>query len=193
MIKTKYRNNMRTTQDARKKFLFYSWNFNNLWKRYVSREWIDHVTMRLMSGSVTENWQLSAIKGCDLSTRATYLRVYTVVYFHLACVTLTLHDYYRLLNLAKMCISVSLIIRLITSYMINKMQEISFHGSWYNFLPRRVNWRIDKQNFNFLTGSYGFEVIAFLSTEWLFYYAVRQIRLYETMKHGTVYFENVTC
>ena len=35
-------------------------------------------TMRLMSGSVTENWELSAIKGCDLSTRATYLRVYTV-------------------------------------------------------------------------------------------------------------------
>ena len=32
-------------------------------------------TMRLMSGSVTENWELSAIKGCDLSTRATYLRV----------------------------------------------------------------------------------------------------------------------
>ena len=35
-------------------------------------------SMRLMSGSVTENWELSAIKGCDLSTRATYLHVYTV-------------------------------------------------------------------------------------------------------------------
>ena len=40
-------------------------------------------TMRLMSGSVTENWELSAIKGCDLSTRATYLRVGTVVLYFL--------------------------------------------------------------------------------------------------------------
>ena len=35
-------------------------------------------TMRLISGSVTATRELSAIKGCDLSTRATYLRVYTV-------------------------------------------------------------------------------------------------------------------
>ena len=74
MIKTKYRDNMRTTQDARKTFLFYSWNFYKLWKRYVSREWIDHATYERVS-----DWELSAIKGCDLSTRATYLRVYTVV------------------------------------------------------------------------------------------------------------------
>ena len=36
-------------------------------------------TMRLISGSVTATRELSAIKGCDLSTSATYLRVYTVV------------------------------------------------------------------------------------------------------------------
>ena len=35
-------------------------------------------TMRLISGSVNATRELSAIKGCDLSTRATYLRVYTV-------------------------------------------------------------------------------------------------------------------
>ena len=35
-------------------------------------------TMRLIRGSVTATRELSAIKGCDLSTRATYLRVYTV-------------------------------------------------------------------------------------------------------------------
>ena len=35
-------------------------------------------TMRLISGSVTATRELSAIKGCDLSTSATYLRVYTV-------------------------------------------------------------------------------------------------------------------
>ena len=61
MIKTKYRDKMRTTQDARKKFLFSSWNFNKLWKRYVSdewraylsREWIDHVTYERVS-----DWEL---------------------------------------------------------------------------------------------------------------------------------------
>ena len=37
-------------------------------------------TMRLIRGSVTATRELSAIKGCDLSTRATYLRVYTVVH-----------------------------------------------------------------------------------------------------------------
>ena len=37
-------------------------------------------TMRLISGSVTATRELSAIKGCDLSTRATYLRVYTVAH-----------------------------------------------------------------------------------------------------------------
>ena len=37
-------------------------------------------TMRLISGSVTATRELSAIKGCDLSTRATYLRVYTGIY-----------------------------------------------------------------------------------------------------------------
>ena len=36
-------------------------------------------TMRLISGSVTATRELSAIKGCDLSTSATYLRVYTVI------------------------------------------------------------------------------------------------------------------
>ena len=35
-------------------------------------------TMRLIRGSVTTTRELSAIKGCDLSTSATYLRVYTV-------------------------------------------------------------------------------------------------------------------
>ena len=37
-------------------------------------------TMRLIRGSVTTTRELSAIKGCDLSTSATYLRVYTVLY-----------------------------------------------------------------------------------------------------------------
>ena len=36
-------------------------------------------TMRLISGSVTATRELSTIKGCDVSTRATYLRVYTVI------------------------------------------------------------------------------------------------------------------
>ena len=38
-------------------------------------------TMRLISGSVTATRELSAIKGCDLSTGATYLRVYTVAHW----------------------------------------------------------------------------------------------------------------
>ena len=37
------------------------------------------LTMQLISGSVTATRELSAIKVCDLSTRVTYLRVYTVV------------------------------------------------------------------------------------------------------------------
>ena len=52
MIKTKYRDNMRTTQDARKKFYFIveiSINCENVMSA------ASESTMRLMSGSVTEN------------------------------------------------------------------------------------------------------------------------------------------
>ena len=86
MIKTKYRDNMRTTQNARKKFLFSSWNFNNLWKR--CQWWVKGFSQPQVNrpcdlwAGQWQNWELSAIKGCDLSTRATYLRVCTVIYKH---------------------------------------------------------------------------------------------------------------